>query len=834
MRRVLAFGLVVCAAYAQAGIDFSRDIQPIFAERCYACHGPRQQMNGLRFDDRSAAMRVIVPGKSSASALIQRVSSTNKRFAMPPVGAPLTAAQIAKLRAWIDAGANWPASASSAPAAAHWSFRPVSRPAVPAIKQRNWVRNPVDAFILARLEKEGVAPSPEADRATLIRRVSYDLTGLPPSPEELHDFLEDKHPDAYERLVDRLIASPHYGEKWARYWLDLAHYADSDGYEKDRPRPWAWRYRQWVIDALNAGMPFDEFTVEQLAGDLLPNATVEQRVATGFLRNTLTNREAGVDRREARFEQVVDRTNTTATTWLALTVGCAQCHNHKFDPISHKEYYSFFAFFDSAGEQEIDAPLPGQAGPYLRALPEYSKKRAALLAEFHIPELEAQWESQLRDAYKHPGKDLEWDFALTGFRAMFDRADKFLADDPAKRSARDQERMIEFFLEYIGPQFSKDKEKTAELKKARSKLDELHKTLPEYAQAPVVAFDPTIPPAHIHRGGDYATLGDEVSPDVPEALPPLNGPKTRLGLARWLVSRDNPLTARVAVNRMWQEFFGRGLVRTSEDFGSQGEKPSHPELLDWLAAEFMDRGWSIKAMHRLIVTSATYRQSSNRRKDLETKDPENELVARQSRLRLPAELVRDAALAASGLLNPAVGGKSVRPPQPAGVAELGYSNSVKWVESEGVDRYRRGMYIHYQRTTPYPLLATFDAPDSNTACTRRRRSNTPLQALNLLNDPVFFEAAQGLAARILREAPGSLNGRIDYAFELCLARRPSERERERLVNYFDRQLTALRSDAKAATALMPVQLENTAPEERAAWVEVARALLNLDEFITRD
>src|SRR5579884_1454862 len=476
MRRVLAFGLVVCAAYAQAGIDFSRDIQPIFAERCYACHGPRQQMNGLRFDDRSAAMRVIVPGKSSASALIQRVSSTNKRFAMPPVGAPLTAAQIAKLRAWIDAGANWPASASSAPAAAHWSFRPVSRPAVPAIKQRNWVRNPVDAFILARLEKEGVAPSPEADRATLIRRVSYDLTGLPPSPEELHDFLEDKHPDAYERLVDRLIASPHYGEKWARYWLDLAHYADSDGYEKDRPRPWAWRYRDWVINALNSDMPYDRFVTLQIAGDEVPNATQDDRIATGFYRNTLTNREAGVDRREARFEQLVDRVGTTGTVFLGITLRCSQCHDHKYDPMRQRDFYRMMAYFNAADETDIDAPLAGETGSYLRAKPEYDRKRAEILTADHIADLQSQWEQDMLSAMKNPGKNLDWDFQVTEIRAGFDHADRVLNTPPAQRSAKDAERLTARFLRSPGPKIAADKPLAAQVKDAKDKLDELDKT----------------------------------------------------------------------------------------------------------------------------------------------------------------------------------------------------------------------------------------------------------------------------------------------------------------------------------------------------------------------
>lgn len=823
---VLTFG-------APSPVDFARDIQPIFVQRCSGCHGAAQQMMGIRFDDRDSALKVIVPGDSAASKLTERVSSTKKGFAMPPIGAPLTQEEIANLKAWIDAGAKWPVS-PKAPGAgpALWSLRRIERPGLPDVRDRAWVRNPIDSFVLARLESESIQPSPEADRRVLLRRLSLDLIGLPPTPEQIEAFLADNRPDAYERAVDGLLASPHYGERWARHWLDLAHYADSDGYEKDRVRPWAWRYRQWVIDAFNREMPFDEFTIEQLAGDLLPGATVDQRVATGFLRNTLTNREAGVDRAEARFEQIVNRTDTVSTTWLGLTVGCAQCHSHKFDPISNKDYYSMYAFFENAKEQTIDAPLPGETGPYLRALPSYRADRAEILAEYDINELEGQWESRLRDAYEHPGKDLEWDFTLTSFRAMFDGERDILTGDRSKRPQREQDRLIGYFLENIGPEFSKDRAVTDSLKAARKELNALAAGLPVYSQAPVMAFDPTIPPSRIHLGGDYKNTGDVVEPNTPAVLPPLGSEKhDRLALARWLVARSNPLTARVTVNRMWQELFGIGLVRTSEDFGTQGETPSHPELLDWLASEFMDHGWSMKHMVWLMVTSAAYRQTSHTRKDLESNDPENRLLARQARLRLPAELIRDEALSASGLLNPAIGGRSVRPPQPAGVAELGYANSVKWVESKGEDRYRRGLYIHYQRTTPYPLLSNFDEPDSDTACSRRRRSDTPLQSLNLLNDPVFFEAAQALAVRVLNEAPAPK--RLDYAFELCLGRTPSARERERLMRYLDSETTAFSADAKSAGRMEPVDVGGAAGE-RAAWVAISRVLLNLDEFITRE
>ena len=449
-------------------------------------------------------------------------------------------------------------------------------------------------------------------------------------------------------------------------------------------------------------MPYDRFTLEQIAGDELPHATTEQRVATGFFRNTLTNREAGVDRGEARFEQLVDRTSTLGTTWLGLTVRCAQCHDHKYDPISHRDFYQLMAFFNVSEEAEIDAPQPGELGPYLRALPAYSAKRAEVLAQYSVAQRQSEWEASIRQSMRDPGKNLDWDFNVTEYRAGFDRADKVIQSE--NRNPRDAYRLTKFFLGHIGPDFAKDAALSARLKEARDKLDTLDAAFPLPAQAPVMEDDPAHPGTFIHLRGDYKQLGAPVEANAPHFLPRMPaGPANRLALARWIVAPDNPLTARVAVNRFWQELFGRGLVATSDDFGTQGDKPSHPELLDWLASEFRDNGWSMKAIVKTMVMSSTYRQSSHARADLEERDPANILLARQSRLRLPAESIRDEALAASGLLNTAIGGPSVHPPQPAGVAELGYGALKKWVESTGPDRYRRGLYIHYQRTTPYPF-----------------------------------------------------------------------------------------------------------------------------------
>ncbi len=760
---------------------------------------------------------------------------------MPPVGPRLTAAEIGLLRAWIDQGVDWPrarhAPTASAVQPTHWSFRKVTRPDPPAVSDRAWPRNPIDDFILARLEKEGIAPSPEAPKTTLLRRVSLDLTGLPPTPQEVDDFLRDNRPDAYERLVDRLLASPHYGEKWARYWLDLARYADSDGYEKDRSRPWAWRYRQWVIDALNRDMPFDEFTIEQLAGDLLPNRTIETLVATGFNRNTLTNREGGTDPEQFRDEQVLDRAATLGTVWLGLTVGCAQCHDHKFDPISQKEFYQLSAFFNTQEEVNIPAPLPGEMGPYLAARPEYERRSRRCSSNTRSRPRRPIGKTSCATPQQHPGEHDDWDFAYGEFTHTVDNAKKVLFLDPAKRSEVQRDAMTDTFISSCGNLFPKEYCAGLKLPELRTKLNELSAKPPQISYAPVLLENDTPPKTYIHVKGDWREHGAEVQPGTPAILPPLPaGEKpTRLTLARWLVSPENPLTSRVAVNRIWQELFGRGIVHTSEDFGTQGDRPTHPELLDWLASEFESRGWSMKQMVRLIVTSATYRQSSNARPELTARDPENTLLARQSRLRLPAELIRDEALDAAGLLDPRIGGPSVKPPQPKGVAELSYHKSVKWEESAGPDRYRRGLYIHFQRTTPYPQLMNFDAPAPSLSCTRRERTDTPLQALNLLNDPGLLRGGAG--AGVPRDA--RIGRRLPRPSELCLrddARPRAQRARSGAHGQvFRRNAAWSRAEARdRGRALSRTASKACRRSQAAAWVELSRVLLNLDEFITRE
>jgi mono/diheme cytochrome c family protein len=789
------------------------EARAVLQKRCFACHGPAMQMNGLRLDDGEAALKggytgpSILPGNSASSTLIDRVVSTKEGYAMPPAGPKLTEAEVAVLRTWIDQGAKYPGGPAGKTATAKpqlWSLQPIRRPDAPAVQNAVWVRNPIDAFVLAKLESKSIAPSPEASRETLARRVSLDLRGLPPSPEELSQFLNDRRPDAYERYVDHLLNSPHFGERWARHWLDLARYADSDGYEKDLVRPYAWRWRNWVIDAYNSDMPFDKFTVQQIAGDLLPGADMNTRLATGFHRNVLVNREAGVSRAEDRFEQTVNRTNTIATTWLGLTVGCAQCHDHKYDPISQREFYQMYAFMDSVTEETIDAPLPGELGPWLAAAPRYRAEREKILAEYEVAKYQTIWEANLLKGIDAPGKDLELDFAVTEVTAGLDHAQRILKTPAGKRSQRDADAMTDHFLKRSNLIFKRDKAVVDRMNEAKKKIDELSGATPFVTQAYVIREMPEPVITKIAVRGDYKRPGIAVEPGTLAALPPMTvspGESPRLAFAKWIVAPENPLTARVIVNRYWQEFFGRGLVRTSEDFGTQGDTPTHPELLDWLASEFIASGWSQKHLFRTIVTSATYRQSSRVRPEVAERDPDNSLLARQSRLRLTAEAVRDNALAASGLLERSLGGPSIKPPQPKGVAELTYANNNKWIDAEGPARYRRGLYIHFQRTAPYPQLMNFDAPEATVACSRRRSSNTPLQSLNLMNDPVFLEAAQALAHQA-----SSKPDPIGAAFEWTLARKPSERERARLEKL----------------------------RQQEDLVAVCRVLLNLDETITRE
>ncbi len=748
--------LVPNVARAADEIDFGRDIRPILSNACFKCHGPAVQKGKLRLDDRDIAVDkgAISPGKAHASELLRRITlpdSDEQRMPPAGVGERLTLDQAAKLTAWVKQGAEFKP---------HWAFVKPTRPAVPVLSTQYSVlsRNPVDRFVFAKLEAVGLKPSPEADRATLLRRVTLDLTGLLPTPKEVEDFLKDDSPNAYETVVERLLTSSHYGERQARHWLDLARYADSNGYTIDGPRL-IWPYRDWVIKALNADMPFDQFTLEQLAGDLLPKATTEQKIATGFHRNTSFNEEGGTDPEQFRVERIMDRANTTAAVWLGLTAGCAQCHDHKYDPVSQKDYYRLYAFFDSC-----DEPTMPIGGP---------------------PNLED---------------------TITKLQHM------------------------EFWLQKNGGSREDIEIIRNQIKKVRGKVQT---TL-------VLRERPAPRQTHVQIRGDFLRKGDAVQPGYPVALvSPAVAPAelqkrlTRLDLAKWLVSPENPLTARVTVNREWQKFFGRGLAETENDLGFQGSFPTHPELLDWLAVEFRSPAsggrqapvpvrqqgadaprspWSLKTLHKIIVTSATYRQSSEARKELADKDPRNLLLGRQTRLRLEAEIIRDAALCASGQFNPKVGGPGVFPPQPKEVFLFTQSQRA-WAESKGPERFRRGMYTYIWRQSQHHLLTTFDASDAQTPCTRRNRSNTPLQALHLANDPVFVELADFLGKRIEKDGPADDAGKIAFAFRVCFARPPTTSEADRVLQYLD---TKRKADPKTA------------------WPAVARVLMNLDEFITRE
>jgi hypothetical protein len=828
--------------FADEAVQYNRDVLPILAEHCFACHGfdKGTRQAGLRLDSAAGATaklssdnHAIVPGKPDESELVRRILSQASADVMPPpqTGKSLTAAQQRTLTRWVEQGAHYDR---------HWAYLPPRKTAVPPVAG---VPLAIDRFIRARLESEHVLPSPEANRSTLIRRVSLDLTGLPPSPLEVDAFINDSRSDAYDRVVDRLLASGHFGERWTRWWLDLAHYADSDGYLQDFIRPVAWRYRQWVVDAMNRDLSFDRFTVDQLAGDLLPESDLSQKIATGFLRNTLSNREGGADLEEYRVRQVVDRTTMFGITWLGLTVGCAECHDHKFDAIAQREFYELYAFFNNADEVNLDAPLPGEFEPHRAALAIYDGKRAALLAPVAGPlaALQSSWEEKLRWADAHPGDDHRWDRAVEILGLVWGQGDgegqleglRIMNTPLAERTTADQNRLQDYFLKWGSPIAP---EKFSELKLAElpARLAPLLNEVPKVTRAPTMTKSLRARTAHLHTRGDFRQPGAEVRPGTPASLPalPPDVDADRLALARWLVSRDHPLTARVTVNRLWQELFGRGLVASSDNFGVRGDRPSHPELLDWLAVEFVEQGWSIKRILRQIVLSETYRQSSGARPELAARDPLNTWLARQSRLRLSAEMVRDSALASSGLLTRTIGGSSVRPPQPESVTKEAFDN--QWETSRGADRYRRGLYTFIQRTSPFAQFVTFDLPDNSRICARRERSNTPLQALNLLNDPMFFEAAQALAARISREQPGDAARRLTHAFLLTLARPPSAIESEQLLIYLDRQRVLLSSDPQAAQEILAGQPAEGAADEQAAWVVLASVLLNLDESITRE
>ena len=822
-------------AYAQSSpVEtqfFEEKVRPLLAKNCLGCHNNEARMSGLSLESREAALlgggrgSAVIPGEPGQSVLIEAVRRAGE-LKMPPAG-PLQSQEVAVLIQWVQAGAPWGVEAAEEAKRAgpsHWAFQPAKQAEPPLVKNEEWVRNPIDRFVLARLEASRIPPSPQARRRTLIRRVSLDLTGLPPTPPEIADFLADTEAGAYQRLVDRLLDSPHYGERWGRHWLDIARYADSNGYSSDGTRP-MWRYRDWVIDALNDDMPFDGFVTAQLAGDLLRNPTPDQLVATGFHRNTMINEEGGIDFEQYRVEAVVDRVNTTGEAFLGLTVGCARCHDHKFDPISQKDFYQLYAFFNNIDELGSEVPVEKKNDRTLDPIlefgdPEDFARREAIRHQGSILEKELEaYETQLEK------KLANWEQGLPQEKRaeIAPQIRDSLEVSPERRDFYEK-RVLDLFFFSQDPAWQARRDGVRALEAAEPKLDStlIMRELPEPRQA------------FIHLSGDFTRRGETVHPGTPAVLPglPHRQNLNRLDLARWLVSPDNPLTARVTVNRMWQRYFGLGLVETEADFGSQGTSPSHPQLLDWLASEFVRRQWSMKAMHRLIVTSATYRQASAARPELSEVDPGNRLLARQNRLRLEAEIIRDAALTSSGLLTSVVGGPSVFPPQPEGSGQFTQVNR-KWKTDEGPNRYRRGMYTFFRRSLAYPGLTMFDAPNAQSTETRRNRSNTPLQALTLLNDQTQSEFSRALAKVTLTRGGQTRSERIRYAFERCLARVPEPEEEARLQAFLAHMLDDFQTHPEEAQEVIgQVDRSQDAPL-LASWTAASRVLLNLDEFITR-
>jgi mono/diheme cytochrome c family protein len=1017
-------------------IDFGQDVQPIFREHCYQCHGDRRQEAGFRLDYKPTVLAggelgpALVPGKSDESLLIHFVAGLRPEGIMPKKGGPLSPEQVGVLRAWIDQGAEFPDALSAVlyDKRDHWAFKPPVRPAVPEVPDSPWpIRNPIDAFVLARLKQEGLKPSPEADKATLLRRLHLDLTGLPPTVEELDAFLADPSPDAYDEVVEQLLASPHYGEKWARHWLDAARYADSNGYEKD-PLRIAHFYRDWVINAFNADLPYNQFIIEQLAGDQLPNPTQDQVVATGYLRNSMINEEGGVDPEQFRMEAMFDRMDAIGKGILGLTIQCAQCHNHKYDPITQEEYYKVFAFLnnDDEAQPRVYAPdelmkradLLGQIGQTEAKLreetPDWQERmdrwedawRAGAKADWKVfqPEIDKNttggerymplpdgsflaggyqptkstaniaWKTNvqgitgfriemLRDPNlpaQGPGRSLMGTFALTEITGEAAAAGAKKAKLKFAKATADIQSPPETMVQpnfnekipvhrVIGPAsyaidgkddtawssdlgpgrhnaastlvVALDKPLTAEgdldielhLKQNHGgwnsddlQGNNLGRFRLSYTTSPDPVADP-VPPAvrevlaipraqrtpnqvaavfsywhttvpewkdandriealwqqhpqgttqmtlasraeprltNILKRGDWLKPGDAVTPGVPAILNPLapDAPPTRLTFARWITDPRAPTTARALVNRVWQAYFGIGFVSTSEDLGTQSEPPSHRQLLDWLAVEFMEHGWSIKHLQRLIVTSATYRQVSTVTPELYEKDPFNRLLARGARFRVDAEIVRDVQLSLAGLLSQRIGGRAVMPPAPEYLFQPPASYApFPWKEETGEDRYRRAIYTLRRRTTPYPALQVFDAPEGNTSCVRRSRSNTPLQALVGLNETVSMEAARALARRIVADGGSTDADRLNFAFRRCVSRPPTEQERSTLLTLIAREQARiadgsvdpwlLASGHKAGEQKLP---PNTTPADLAAYTVISRVLLNLDETITRE
>jgi Protein of unknown function (DUF1553)/Protein of unknown function (DUF1549)/Concanavalin A-like lectin/glucanases superfamily/Planctomycete cytochrome C len=1019
--RIACLCLLSAGFAAGATVEFNRDIRPILSDKCFTCHGPdaAHRQTAMRFDIESSAKAklksgryAIVPGDPANSEMYRRVSSENKAVRMPPAymgKERLSDREIASIKSWIEQGAVWEP---------FWSFIPPKRPAIPAVSNPLWVKNPIDAFILSRLDREKLHPAPEADRATLLRRVSLDLTGIPPTPAEVDAFVADSSPDAYEHVVDRLLASPRYGERMAFRWMEAARYGDTNGYQTDGPRE-MWRWRDWVIDAFNSNKPFDQFTIEQLAGDLLPKATLPQKIATGFNRNHRTNGEGGIIPEEYRVEYVADRTQTTATVWMGLTVGCARCHDHKYDPISQKNFYQMFAYFNNIPNEKGFSYNYGNEEPYIKApLPEQQQKLDAMdheiaAAQARFDSLEARiakeqhrWEQKLRkkapepdwtverallfrstdhgaiaDAYRfdnsapveikksiarfgyldpftfsawvrpesekgglfsqsedyfegtghglyildgklrlhivHRWTDLairvetkqklrlnEWQHVTVTYdgkrkaagikmyvdgqeqatNVLFDQLNEpFRVDEkvpfrigsaggikfkgsiadvrvykeallpeeavaiaaresvaqiaaiPAAQRTRAQtEKMRLAFLETGAP---------ADVKTARATLETLRDGREKfYESIPTVMImsDGDHPrDTFLLKRGAYDAPGEKVTPGVPDILPqpPADYPKNRLGLARWMTDKSNPLTARVAVNRYWQSYFGVGIVKTVDDFGSQGEWPVHPELLDWLATEFVQSGWDVKHMQKLMVMSATYRQASRVDAALLERDPENRLLARGPHVRLGPEVIRDQALFAAGLLTEKVGGPSVKPYQPPGLwQELG--SGMPYVQEKGPELYRRSLYTYWRRTVAPPFMMIFDSPNREVCTVYENRTNTPLQALDLMNDVTFLEASRKVAERMMTENNGDADQRLAYGFRLLLARRPKPAEEAVLAKTLGGCEQEYRDTPGAADKFLaqgesPIRPGIDKPE-LAAYTAVASLMLNMDAAINKE
>ena len=810
-------------------IDFSRDIRPLLSDNCYACHGPaeayreadlRLDMKESAFGELDSGERALVPGDLEASQLYQRLISQDEDERMPPVdhAKSLSAEEIELFKQWIEQGAKWQG---------HWSYITPEQSTLPELsKNKAWARADLDTFVAARLEEEGLQPVAAADKVTLIRRVTLDLTGLPPTMADVEAFLADKSNGAYERLVDRLLASSRYGEHMARFWLDAARYADTHGLHIDNRRA-IWPYRDWVVGAFNKNMPFDQFTIEQLAGDLLEEPTRDQLIATGFIRAHVTTNEGGVIREEFYVRNTIDRVETTATIWMGLTAGCAVCHDHKFDPLTKKEFYQLFAFFNSTAENVLDGNRSYYPPMLHLTTPEQdeqlavaNKQLTSLKEEINAEEARLEEEAEKKAAAAAQENDSE----SSDQETPTDDAEK-------KEAAKKADAPLE------SPKLNSLKEQLAKAREQKNAID---------AKVPVTMIAKEIDEprqAYDLERGEYDKKGDKVPRDVPAFLPPMetsDRPADRLSLARWLVDPKHPLTARVTVNRIWQQLFGVGIVKTSEDFGAQGEWPSHPKLLDWLARDFVDSGWDVKRLMKQIVMSATYQQTSKVGKERYVRDPENRLLSRGPRFRMDAETVRDNALAISGLLVDSMGGEGVRPYQPDGIwFAVAYtaSDTAHFKQDTDDGLYRRSLYTFWKRTAPPPAMMAFDAPSRETCRVRRDRTNTPLAALVLLNDTQYVEAARNLAQKMMTEGGSNDLDRVTYGVRRAIARSPKQGEIEVLLRVYRQQLAEFEQNEQAARDLVavgesPVD-ESLNVQQLAAWTMVANLLLNLDETITK-